>query len=108
MKVDGRMRVRADDGIDAACGDYLSVVADVKEHFVATVWPFKSGLVNSRGNCLHDKLRRSCSVPQMERLTGIPEGAQIVTASPARARITHQTSELMLIRRFLCQQHLKK
>lgn len=82
MKVDGRARVRPRRW-DRYCtfGDYLRVVADVKEHFAAVFRPFKSGLVNSRGNCLRDKSRRSGSVGGWrERLTGIPDGAGIVTA----------------------------
>lgn len=69
----------------SAFGDYLYVVADVKEHFIAVFWPFESGLVNSRGNCFYDTQRHSYSVRQMERLTWIPDGAEIVTASPACA-----------------------
>lgn len=63
MKVDGRARVRPRRW-DRYCafGDYLRVVADVKEHFAAVFRPFPSGLVNSRGNCLRDKSSRSGSV----------------------------------------------
>lgn len=70
---------------------------------MAVFGPFKSVLVNSRGNCLHDKSRRSCSVRQLERLPGIPDGSEIVTASPTRARSAgslQQRSEVMLARRF--------
>lgn len=88
MKVDGRERGPVW-WWDRYCafGDYLYVVADVKEHFMAVFWPFKSGLVNSRGNRLYDKLKHFYSVRQMERLSWIPDGAEIVRASPAWADV---------------------